>query len=263
MRNFIVLLILAVLATRSSAATIFQQNFSSSSTVSDYVSATPNIGQFNAIGTSNASGSTAISSGALALTRTADPNTTTFSRTSDFSPTPDAIMYQFTLNVTGNTGSQTTAAVFQVGSGYGTTNAAESNTNTYARLGVNFGASAGQYSLRDIGSSTNSSPFSTPQDITWVLNNSGATLNYTAPGGAAATIANDTADLYVGTTLQTGFNDIAVTTSTQTMTDLKFAFTAGAATISVDNMLITTIPEPVAMTSLLLISGVLLSRRRS
>src|SRR3954447_16480831 len=104
MRLLIVLFALAVLATSSSAATIFQQNFSSSSTVSDYVSATPNSGQFNAIGTSNANATIAITSGALAYTRTADPNGTTFSRTTDFTPTPDAIMYQFTLNMTGNTG---------------------------------------------------------------------------------------------------------------------------------------------------------------
>jgi hypothetical protein len=261
MRVLIALLASAVLATGASAATIFQQNFSSSSTVSDYVSATPNIGQFNAIGTSNGNATIAITSGALAFTRSADPNGTTFSRTTDFSPTPDAIMYQFTLNVTGNTAAQTTAAVFQVGSGYGTANSAETNANTYGRIGVNLGSNAGEYALRNIGASTNSPTLTGPQDITWVLNNSGATLNYMPPAGGSTTVLNDTADVYAGNTLL--FDDIAVTTTTQTMTDLKFAFTAGFATISIDNMLITAIPEPVSMTSLLLVGGLLFARRRA
>jgi hypothetical protein len=75
----------------------------------------------------------------------------------------------------------------------------------------------------------------------WVLNNSGISFSYTSPTGSSVTVANDTADLWAGATQV--FNDVAIQTASQVMTDLKFAFDNGSATVSMDNFLIT-IPEP-------------------
>ena len=72
------------------------------------------------------------------------------------------------------------------------------------------------------------------------MNNSGATLTYRAPDGSNESLANDTADLWYGTTK--AFNDYAVTTVGQTITDLKFAITAGSETVKIDNLLIDPIP---------------------
>src|SRR5438128_2532075 len=99
---------------------IFDQNFNSSGTVSDYVSATPDSHQFNAISSSGAGTVVSISGGALSYARTA--NAGSFSRTTDFSPTPDTLVYQLDLSVSGNSTATTSAAIFQVGSAYGTAN---------------------------------------------------------------------------------------------------------------------------------------------
>src|SRR5262245_6063290 len=92
--------VVALLPQCSFGAPLFSQYFQSSSSVASYVSATPNNGQFNAIGTSNANTVVSITSGQL----TYDRNTTatsvgTFSRTTDFSPTPLSLNYQFDLTV--------------------------------------------------------------------------------------------------------------------------------------------------------------------
>ena len=77
--------------------------------------------------------------------------------------------------------------------------------------------------------------------MTWVINNSGASLTYKAPDGTYESVANDTFDLWAGTTRL--FNDIAATTTTQSLADIKFAFTAGTATIDIDNIVIDPIPS--------------------
>lgn len=245
MRTLLVALTVVLASSNARAALIFSQDFNSSTTLGDYISATPNSGQFNAIGSSNGSGVVSAASNMLSFTRSASPNTMSYSRTTDFAPIPDAIIYQFDLSVSGNSVAQTTAAVFQVGSGYGTTNAAQANADTYARLGINLTATAGEFQLRNISGPTNSVALSGTQTITWVMNNSGGSLIYTPPGGGSTNIANDTADVYAGTTLI--FDDVAVLTPTQSMSDLKFAFTDGLATINIDNISINTVPEPSAL----------------
>src|SRR4051812_44371066 len=78
-------------ANAAQATLVFDQNFNSSNVVSDYVnSTTPDSHQFNAIGTSGAGVTVAISSGALSYTR-GTANAGSFSRTTDFSPTPSTL----------------------------------------------------------------------------------------------------------------------------------------------------------------------------
>ncbi|HXH20054.1 MAG TPA: choice-of-anchor D domain-containing protein [Chitinophagales bacterium] len=222
-------------------AQLFQQDFSSSTTYTDYVNASPNSGQWNAIGTSGAGTVISINtttSNKLRYARTG--NAGSYSRTSDFSGPPSSLLYRLDLAISGNSAAQTTAAVFQVGSGFGTANSAEANANVHSRFGVNWTATTGQFSLRDIGGGSNSSNFSGTQTVFWAINNSGGSLTYKAPDGTNESIANDTWDLWIGNSK--AFNDISATTSTQTLPDLKFAFTAGTGTIDIDNILIDPIP---------------------
>jgi hypothetical protein len=215
---------------------IFQQDYSSSTTVSSYVNlSSPTISQFNAIGTSGAGVVTSINSGKLRIARSGS-NAGSFSRTTDFSPTPSTMMYTFDLTISGNSVAQTTAAVFQVGSAYGTANNPESNANTHSRIGLNLSSTTGQFTLRDIGAGTNSTAYSGTQSITWVINNSGSSLTYTAPNGTSESIADDKADVWIGNTRE--FNDISATTTSQLLTDLKFVFNAGTATVDIDNIVI-------------------------
>lgn len=221
---------------------LFAQDFSSSSVVADYVSGTPNAGQFNAIGTTGGGMVISISGGQLQYSRTA--NSGSFSRTADFTPTPTTMKYAFDLTISGNTAAQTTAAVLQVGSGFGTGNTAEVNANVFSRIGVNWTVNAGEYSLRNIATSTNSPNFSGTQTVTWFMNNSDASLSYFAPDGSTEPLADNTADLWIGTTRV--FNDFAATTPTQVLTDLKFVFNAGVGTIQIDNIHIEDILVPTA-----------------
>ncbi len=95
---------------------IFSQDFSSSTVVGDYVNATPNNGQFNAISSSGVGTVVSINGGAL---QSCTANAGSFSRTSHFNPTPGSLAYKLDITVSGNTVAQTTAAVFQIGSAFG------------------------------------------------------------------------------------------------------------------------------------------------
>jgi hypothetical protein len=233
----------AIAAVSSQGAVIFSQDFGTNDTLATYVSSnTPSSGQFNAINTSGAGTVISVTTGVLTFTRTA--NAGSYSRTTDFTSIPSAIIYKLDLTVSGNTSAQTTAAVFQVGSAFGTANAAENIADTYARFGINFGATAGEFGIRDVTNGTSSALFAGTQTITWVMNNTGSSLNYLAPTSASTALANDTADLWVGSTKI--LNGVTIQTASQTITDLKFAFTTGTGTIGIDNIQISVIPEPSA-----------------
>ncbi|HMO63163.1 MAG TPA: hypothetical protein PKC39_13305 [Ferruginibacter sp.] len=215
--------------------TIFSQDFNSSSTLSNYVSLLlPDDGQFNAISTGGTS-SASISGGALRFTR--GNTNTSFTRSTDFSPVPTAITYQFTMRMSGLPSGNTNSALrFQVGSGYNIlTNNAESNGNTYAHLGIDIRGTS-NFRFRNISSGTTSSDYNvnTFYTVTWTLNNSGSSLTYQAPDGSTETVANDRADVWVGNTRI--FNDVTVQTTGGSLADLKFAFTASSGTIDIDDI---------------------------
>jgi hypothetical protein len=224
------------------SAQLLQQDFSSSTTVSNYVNATtPTNGQFNAISTSGAGTVLSINtttSNKLRFARTG--NAGIYVRTTDFSPTPTSMFYRFDMTISGNSTATTNVATFQVGSGFGTANSTEANLAVHSRLGINFTTTGGQFSLRDIGTSTSSANFTGTQTVLMAINNTGATLTYRAPDGTYETVANDTQDVWVGTTRV--FNDMAATTASQTLTDIKFAFSGANGTIDFDNFLIDPIP---------------------
>lgn len=225
----------------SAEAQLLEQTFSASSTVSAYASATPGNGQMDAITTSGAGMVLSINttgSNKLRFARTG--NAGAFSRITDFSPVPSTLMYRFDLAVSGNSVAQTTAAAFQVGSGFGTANSSEANANTHSRIGLNWTATAGQFSIRNLVAGLNSNNYSGTQTILWVINNSGNPQSYKAPDGTVESVANDAFDLWIGSTRE--FNEAAATTATQTLTDLKFAFSAGTGTVDIDNILIDPIP---------------------
>jgi len=219
---------------------LLDQDFSSSGVLSTYVSSAPDSGQWNAIGSSGPGVTVSVAANNLAFTRSL-ANVGSFSRTADFTPVPNTMIYRFDLSVSGNTAAATSAAVWQVGSGFGTANSAETNANTYARFALNLTATDGTFQIRDIQTLANSGDLSGTQSLMWVLNNSGAAFSYTSPLGTTSTVADDTADIWAGTALL--FSNVAVTTPTQTLADLKFALSDGSGTVTMDNFQIS-IPEP-------------------
>jgi hypothetical protein len=211
---------------------LFQQDFTSSSTVSSYVATSPSTGQFNAI-TAGTGTSVSIASGSLKYTRTS--GTATFTRSTDISPVPPTLSYQFTVTVTNGTAT-TRAAEFQIGSGFTTANSLAGASSCYGRLGLDISGS-GSFTLRNMSGLTGTpyaGSFSGTQTVTWVLNNSGGSISYLNPSGGTTTLGNDKMDVYVGTTLV--FDELSATTPNLSMTDLKFGFTAGSGDIALDDL---------------------------
>lgn len=233
-------------------AQIFSQNFNSSSTLGDYISATPNSGQFNSISTSNANSSVSITSNQLRLSRpTAVTSAATFSRTTDLTtPAPTFLSIKFGFTLSGNTASSTSAATFQVGSGFGTSNSTESTGAVFARFLINISATDGQFTLRKLeGGTANSPSLSGLQNLALFINKTGAGQSYLAPNGSTENIASNSWDLWAGNTKI--FDDIAALTSSVDITDFKFVFDGGVANIDIDNILINdqTTVLPVSLTS--------------
>jgi len=242
MKKIILLIMLVTLSFNSWGQELFNQDFNSSSTLSNYISASPNNGQFNSITVSGSSTAT-IASNALRFTR--GSGTTSFTRSTNFSPSTNAIIYKFNLTVTGTPGSNVgNVARWQIGNGYNSgTNGLESDGNTYAQMGIDFRGS-NNFRFNDVSNGSTSSNYSngTSHAITWVMNNSGATISYLSPSGSTETVANDRVDFWVGTTRV--FNDVQVESSGDSIQDMKFAFTSSTASITMDNIEIQSLVVP-------------------
>lgn len=216
---------------------LLMQNFSSSATVSDYVSATPNNTQFTSINATTGS-TVSIVGERLEFARTSGGEGW-FSRSVSFSTVPTTLMVQFNMEAMTTGGAQTTACLVKVGDGLNDIGTPlDANTNIFARFGINFTATAGQFSLRNIDAGTNSGNFTGKQTITFVMNKSGANLTYVAPTGTNRTLANNAYDVYIGTTLF--INAAAALTPTVDLANFKFNFrsTINNTSLRIDNIYI-------------------------
>ena len=114
--------------------TIFQQDFSSSNTVSNYVGSPPNANQFDFI-TVGSGSSSSIASGKLQLDR--NGSNVSFGKITDFSPTPTILSFSVKISVSNNSSATTTAAYFYVGSGLDNIVTPDNNSSIYARFSIN------------------------------------------------------------------------------------------------------------------------------
>ena len=253
---------LALAAGNSWGAIVFTQDFSSSSVIANYVSATPNAGQLNAIGSSGTGVVPSIVNDDLRFER-AGANVGGFTRLSLGVSPLTAALISMRLSVITAT-AQTTAAQFQLGDNFTTSNSVASNADVHSRFGLNFNAN-GSYSFRDIGTGTNSMNFTGENLVSWAVNNSGNDIMFLAPDSAVTNLANDTARLYVGTQLALTINAL---TPTQSLNDFKFAFPNGTGTVNFDFVQVetlTAVPEPSSLALLTVcgVAGVIYRRRRA
>jgi hypothetical protein len=236
---FLIVGIAAFFVTPADGQVVFQQNFSSSTNLADYVGTGTN--QFNAISSSGAGFSWSLNNGRLRAARTG--NAGTLARTTDLATSFGAI-YQFSITPVDLTSVTTTAITFQVGSGFTTNNSVDPIASTHSRFAINFAnTTTDAFTVRDIAGGTNGSgTFTGTQNIFFVVNNTGGSFSYTAPDGSVHAVANDTWDLWVGTSQQ--FNDAAATTGSVSPTDFKLTYPTGTGSIEFDNFVVTAIPEP-------------------
>lgn len=226
------------------AQNVFSQNFNSSTTLTDYV-ASPASGtsnKFDGITSSGAGTTWSVTANNLTVNRTG--NAGSFTRLSTTGTTTgQALWIEFDLSVAA-TIAQTNAGTLYVGTGYSNANSGPANTSTHSRLGINFTTTSGNFTLRNITAGTNSGTLSGVQKITWVINNTGSSLTYTAPDGSTETVQSNFADVWTGTTRT--FNEIGATTNGVVLKDFKFVISNGTGSITFDNFYI----KPLSPTTL-------------
>jgi hypothetical protein len=220
--------------------TYFSQDFLANTTIGSYASNPASTNQFTEIPTVTGITNT-IATGRyqIAKSGTAAVNYR-FGRGLDFASEPKSLYCQFNFGVsTAATVTKNNAIVLSLG-GSGIVDGVTVPTvaNTYAKLNFNLIAGGLTFQLND--GTTNSANFTGNQDITFVMNNTGATFTYVAPNGTNETLGNDLFDVWVGTTKV--FDDRPVTTATQSIKRFRFDIThdaaiANAPTVSFDNFL--------------------------
>ncbi len=231
MKQTICTIFFVLITSYTALSQLLIQDFSSSSVIADYVSASPDNGQFTEITSSGSGSSVAIVSGKLELARTSG-NGCFITRTADFSPEPTLLKIVFDLAVPTVTTPQVSGAILRIGSGFTNGTGIPANTSVHTRIGINL-TSSDNFQLRNIASSTNSASFSGEQPVTWWINNSGSTQSYMAPDGSIQTVANDKSDVWVENSIV--FNEMNPATGSVSLTDLKLNYIDGFGTITFDN----------------------------
>jgi hypothetical protein len=240
MRSALSCLFFWLAATPSWGQTIlFRQDFSSSTNILSYVSASHNIGQFNQITTTGANADVRISAGTLELESLGGSGSTAFfNRTSNFYllGSPAFLIVQFDFQVLGSGQTAADAASFFIGSGFPQDASIRPNSEIYARLGFRLTNGSTNFELRNVVAGVNGPTLSGRQRITLALNNSGATVSYYTPAGGFRSLANDQIDVWANTTLI--FAGMSPTTPTQNLDQMRFTFQNTGSTIQLDNFLI-------------------------
>ena len=220
--------------------TIFTQDFQANTTLSTYTTGAANM--FNdATGANNgvASITTSGSNNALRLTRI-NGGQVWWTRTTDFSPTPSAVVYKFNYTVSGITGTLGSLPnTLRIGTGFATGATEPSDANTYAKVGFLVDNLTG-FKIEDITNGTTLPTVHTgTQAITWALNNSNADYSYLGPDNASHGLANDRMDVWVGATRV--LSGVTVQTPSSSMTDMRYFGTSnmGQANFDFDNFVIT------------------------
>lgn len=161
-------------------------------------------------------------------------------RNVNFATNPTAVKISFDLNVIPGSSGSNPKWFFYLGNGFTNSVTTEANANIHSGFAMRYTSST--YFLRTL-SGTESTSFtgSTNRSVVFVVNNSGGALTYPDPNGATETIANDSWDLWVGTTKV--FDDQAATTATQDLNNFKFgdlvSSSSGRASMYIDNFSIT------------------------
>ncbi len=218
------------------------------STDPNYVSATPSTSQFTSIcATSGASPGTQYmiitgDGSVLTMDRVGGGNGA-LTRNFPFPGPPTSLQVKFDFNVTSyrrsGGGPANNYVNFNVGTSYDSS--ANRPSGGFAKFGIGFYRVTGVDSFWYVnnitgGTVVGTGQFRSVQTITFAVNGSGGTLTYTAPGGASETVADQTWDLWVGTSKE--FDDQPINDNTQTLSTFKIVFGSGSNAVMFDNLVI-------------------------
>lgn len=212
MKRIFILSILLVCSITQGFAQIFSQNFSSSTTLADYVNVTnPNAGQFTFF---SAFGSSpfVIDNGRLKINKNGTGSAQGV-RNVNFASTPKVAIIKFKFEVANAVNPSTTITNhghFFVGNGFDNSANLPDNIaaggNAHSKFG--FSISGNSFSVNLISSlnaqtkaaESSAQLFTGEQQLTFAVNNSDNSIVYSAPDGSFVTLGNDKWDLWVGTT---------------------------------------------------------------
>ncbi|MBU6158916.1 MAG: T9SS type A sorting domain-containing protein [Bacteroidetes bacterium] len=240
-----------VIITTPTCSPLFQQDFSNNS-IGDYFNSPsdagfiPSFGQFNSIAPADVT----INLNQLRMLRSTSARWVT--RTTNFSPEPTALMVSFDISLSFTAGPSPVIGAFRgyLGDGLPTSTTAPATTH-HSGIGVDFTTTNNQWKISNL-TTAGTNTYSSSQTITWVVNNSGASITYRAPNGTNETVANDRWDLWVGSTKE--LDEQSAANATRALFNVELYTSGGATTgtFDIDNLLIapiSTIPTFSAATA--------------
>jgi hypothetical protein len=260
----------------------FSQNFNSGGIVSDYTSPanSADISRFTNIA-STGSGSTAIVSNALVLSRSASSSggfrfvRGTTSNTINGAPLSTAL-FQFDMNLTvsGYPGSAlNTGMTFGIGESvtsgsYGSNSNNVDTTDSWAYVSVRLPSSGSTFQLRDASGNLGSAlDLGTNYVFRIYANDTASTLNYVSPTGSSVTLSSGKFDVWVDNSLYFDELDSSNPSASINAFKLNHLSTSSSLALSAtfDNILVASaIPEPSSFAALagLTTLGLAATRRR-
>jgi hypothetical protein len=226
--------------------TLLNQDFSSSTIVSNYVNlSAPNSGQFNSIMAGANAGTWSINGGGLQIVRTgswAADNKANVTRSTDFSGPPTVMTLSFDLGINLNSW-QSNSMSFAVGK-IDAPQDYDINANTFFYFQIN-GASNNLFKFEAGGTLSTTFPANgTVHHVTIFLNKSGTSKIYQGLDNTSKTLSNNSVALWVGTTCL--YDNIAAGNGAQsTLNDFHFLWGAGEnGTYKLDNInVVDTLPS--------------------
>jgi hypothetical protein len=236
------------------AQVIFTQSFGPSTTTADYVNSTPSTNQLDFAGVSGTGSplSGVNASNKFRLYRT-NTGTATFARTTDLAlPAPTFIKMSFKISVSQNNVANIQAGVLYFGSGFANSSTSEASPHSRINLGyTGIGSSSPGFYIH-----ASANTYTTEQTVTWYINNSGSSADYMNPSGGTTTLANDAADIWVGTTPATSTLVAAGVAAVSAgaagdLTDFKVYVNQGIGSIIFDDIEVSvpTVVLPVSLTN--------------
>ncbi len=192
--------------------------------------------QFTYLATNNAAASIELTGdGVMRLIR-GGSGTVYIVRNANFAGSPEAVKVSFDFNTEVNTGNSSSAIQFMLGTDFPNSNNEPSGSNKHSRFFINTKQQPSATWGVTAESGSSESAYTTTEKIIWVVNNSGAALNYSAPDGSTESVANDSYDVWIGNTKE--IDDAPAITADTPLNNFEIRIAGGNGIYTIDNLLI-------------------------
>ncbi|MGE5804427.1 MAG: T9SS type A sorting domain-containing protein [Ignavibacteria bacterium] len=212
---------------------------SNASVTSDpvYVNSSASDSQFTFLSTNNAIDSIEIKGdGVMRLIRSGS-GTVYITRNVNFAGAPNAIQFSFDFYAEKNAANSGQTVQFMVGSGFPNSNNEPSAANKHSRFFINTKSAPSNTWGVTPENASSASAYTDTQTVVWVINNTGQSLDYSAPDGSIESLGNDSYDVWVGETKE--IDEAAAITDSTNLNNFQIRIGGGTGVYAIDNMVIT------------------------